>query len=833
LSQDETVVADERTGDEAEAGEAEVVDARRYQHIWEPETWGTDRVSRAIGNVSSMHMGTKLSVMVWRHAVKAIYRRYIQDKTIVEIMHQTDKDQDEEENKNDPMAAGFGHGPKLGENIYGRLISESMSSTETGRHLFRRISREWHAFCMFESTLREEKQVQKPARITMETAREATFEENRRWQAMRQVDVQGQLQQMLGEGARFRGVQEAALQAIMWQATPIVVIMGTGGGKSMLFMLPARCSSGLTVVIVPLVSLRNDIKDRCDALGIECVEWNSARPHEWASIVLVTPESAVGENFGHFINRQRAMGRLDRIVMDECHVVLDSGAGGAWRSRMLGLRGLVRAETQLVYLTATLRPADEAEFGTLVGLPCKGVHWFRAATTRGNVQYQIQRYSPSEETEEDVLAALVEQKKRQYQDGGKIIVYCDTVQKTEQYAQRLGAMCYHRNVGSAKEKKEIVRALREGTQQVFTATNALGLGVDAPTIRVVIHVGLVRRLRDYAQESGRAGRDGQASEAIIIRATPHDRRGKPVEESAEQAEKKGVEREMWEFLETKQCVRAVLDREMDGRADRVRCGEGEEACYRCAASAQTRRREEALYRMWENEGRTDPAGRSNAEQDGVGEPERSQEGPSNSTRQQSFQTDMDRNRAQKRQRKQEHMDAQSREDIEVTRLQEIMEQWSKGCTWCRATGAAEESVEQHTFRTCGNDGAEDMWKLRRQIQESIRWDPFSGCFDCGLPQSMCARYEAQDSGGFRRRRDGRCSYGGVLFDTIVSILGVSGAAGVAYFQERMQEGGRREGEIANMIRWMGRKIRWGGIESNEMCRSVVHLYCIIRDEEIG
>jgi superfamily II DNA helicase RecQ len=147
-------------------------------------------------------------------------------------------------------------------------------------------------------------------------------------------------------------------------------------------------------------------------------------------------------------------------------------------------------------------------------------------------------------------------------------------------------MYYHRNVSSVKKKKKIVRALQEGTQQVFTATNALKLGVDAPTIRVVIYVGLVRRLRNYAQKSGRAGRNEQASEAIIVRATPHDRRGRAVEESAEQAEKRGVEREMWEFLETKQCVRAVLDREMNGRADRVRCGKGEEACYQYAAFAQ-------------------------------------------------------------------------------------------------------------------------------------------------------------------------------------------------------------------------------------------------------
>ncbi|KAK4116042.1 hypothetical protein N656DRAFT_679298, partial [Canariomyces notabilis] len=73
-------------------------------------------------------------------------------------------------------------------------------------------------------------------------------------------------------------------------------------------------------------------------------------------------------------------------------------------------------------------------------------------------------------------------------------------------------------VGGAEAKRAAVRQLREGTGQVFTATNALGLGVDAPRIRAVVQVGLVRQLRDYAQESGRAGRDGQASEAIMVRA---------------------------------------------------------------------------------------------------------------------------------------------------------------------------------------------------------------------------------------------------------------------------------------------------------------------------
>ena len=100
---------------------------------------------------------------------------------------------------------------------------------------------------------------------------------------------------------------------------------------------------------------------------------------------------------------------------------------------------------------------------------------------------------------------------------GQIIVYCDTVAKTVRLAKLLDCVYYHRQVGSRGEKAELVRQLTEGRQQVFTATNALGLGVDAPTIQVVIHVGTVRKLRDYAQESRQAGQDRQKSKAIIVR----------------------------------------------------------------------------------------------------------------------------------------------------------------------------------------------------------------------------------------------------------------------------------------------------------------------------
>ena len=81
-----------------------------------------------------------------------------------------------------------------------------------------------------------------------------------------------------------------------------MVIIGTGARKSMLFILPASYSTGITVVVIPLISLRGNLMDCCDKAGIECVKWDSCKPHEWAAVVLVTPELAVSKGFRNFIN---------------------------------------------------------------------------------------------------------------------------------------------------------------------------------------------------------------------------------------------------------------------------------------------------------------------------------------------------------------------------------------------------------------------------------------------------------------------------------------------------------------------------------------------------
>ena len=124
-----------------------------------------------------------------------------------------------------------------------------------------------------------------------------------RWNRLRGVDIQQQLERLMGAGSQFRGVQRVTIEAIMAGEIPVIAVMPTGGGKSMTFMLPASCGhGGVSVVVLLLIALWQDMRRRCETMGITCEEWSSRQPPEAASLLLVTPESAVTGDFQTFIN---------------------------------------------------------------------------------------------------------------------------------------------------------------------------------------------------------------------------------------------------------------------------------------------------------------------------------------------------------------------------------------------------------------------------------------------------------------------------------------------------------------------------------------------------
>ena len=139
------------------------------------------------------------------------------------------------------------------------------------------------------------------------------------------MDAVAELQWMMRKKVTMRSVQGEAMYAIQQGESPIVVVMPTGAGKSVLFMLPAFVQvGGVSIVVVPLKALRADMVVRCRKVNIRCAVWEHGQAVDRASIVLVMPEKAVSPAFGTFISQVRQTQQLDRIVIDECYVILNN-----------------------------------------------------------------------------------------------------------------------------------------------------------------------------------------------------------------------------------------------------------------------------------------------------------------------------------------------------------------------------------------------------------------------------------------------------------------------------------------------------------------------------
>ncbi|KAF4475431.1 Bloom syndrome protein-like protein [Colletotrichum fructicola Nara gc5] len=516
--------------------------------------WTSDKARRIMQQHSERLVGSKINISGWRHMAVAIANRYLNEAFGRADDKTNDNDDDDVGVEDSALDLQAGHGTHVAGMIYGRLYQEAPFGTAALRDRFRAVSRQWHRLLGFGAEDRGGGAPSKRRR----TAADEEFEgqRRRRFTRLQLANAAGQLRQMMGDPqAAFRGQQERVIRSIMRGDDPIVQVTGTGGGKSLSFMLPAYCApDGVTIVVTPLVALRTDMDARCSRSGLASTTWRGGGRANTAAatVVFVTPESAVTQGFRDFVGRLQRRQQLDRVVLDECHVVLDGSRGFRPALRALG-RTVQEFGAQLVCLTATLPPAEEREFFAVTGIRPERVRVFREATTRRNIGYGVvvvasgsggrgrgrgrgaasrSRRAKSglglwsgREGEDGELSAVEERGCQEVRDWlrqqprGKAVVYSSTIEGVERMAEALGCAAFHSSIGSTEDKASRLEAWRRGDGAdggVIVATNALGLGIDVPDVRLVVHAGMPRRLRDFVQESGRAGRDGQPSRSVVI-----------------------------------------------------------------------------------------------------------------------------------------------------------------------------------------------------------------------------------------------------------------------------------------------------------------------------
>ena len=422
-----------RRGRKGAKGEKDKTQGEEEKGRRTKSSWTSERVRKIMQEASVRWMGSQsiLSISAWRQIAIAISRRFCRENRFEDESGKWDPDENWDEDNaagDDPWDLQAGHGTHIAGMIYARELMEGNNTIISRREKFRQVSCAWHRFLEFASTCQGD-----PTRGTKR--KRPSYEEEmddaqaQRWKKLQTVDIQQALEEMFGAGTQFRGLQKPALEAIMKHESPILVVMGTRVGKSMLFQIPAKSvSSGTTIVITPLVSLQEHMVERCQQVGISCTKWDSQRMGEMrAQIVIVTPESAVSKTFSTFLNELQGRRELVRIVFDECHTVMDSTPD--FRPQMQQLGALSTREVQMVFLTATLPPHTEPEFMQIMKIKPDEVQTFRGPTTRRNIAYSVHEYA-EESDETDAICQLVGKKLEQYTAPAKIIVYGGTIEQT-------------------------------------------------------------------------------------------------------------------------------------------------------------------------------------------------------------------------------------------------------------------------------------------------------------------------------------------------------------------------------------------------------------------
>jgi ATP-dependent DNA helicase RecQ len=324
---------------------------------------------------------------------------------------------------------------------------------------------------------------------------------------------------MFGHDSLLPG-QEAAMRALL-DGRDVLLVSPTGSGKSLAYQVPGMLLDGPTVVVSPLLALQRDqIEGLADAgertRGVRISSAESDRQREEAlrtvaeggtEFLFLAPEQLANPE----VRRQVAALQPSLVAVDEAHCV--SAWGHDFRPDYFRIGDLIDdlGRPRVVALTATAASPVRDDIVERLGL--KKATTIVTGFERPNIGLRVRRTATAEEQREAVLATVAE-------TPGPGIVYCRTRRATDEYAAELAAAGiraagYHAGHGK-KAREEAQRRFMDDEVDVIVATSAFGMGIDKPDIRFVLHAQVPESPDTYYQEVGRAGRDGEASSAVLF-----------------------------------------------------------------------------------------------------------------------------------------------------------------------------------------------------------------------------------------------------------------------------------------------------------------------------
>jgi ATP-dependent DNA helicase RecQ len=326
----------------------------------------------------------------------------------------------------------------------------------------------------------------------------------------------------------FRSGQLEAITAVL-AGRDVVVLLPTGSGKSLCFQVPALVAgqrgTGTTLVISPLIALMNDQIAALVARGVRAAALHSHQDAEEQrdavrsflrgelDLLYVSPERAAKESFRKMLRRTK----IALLAIDEAHCV--SQWGHDFRPdymRISELREIVDAPA--IALTATATEVVMAEIEKRLGM--RDARVVRAGLDRPNLRFSVSAIRSQADRIEALKISLTEAGLRGRKGPGRAIVYCSTRKTTETVAKALRSASFaatHYHAGRTKLARERAQnSFEVGRSRILVATNAFGMGIDLPDIRIIVHFQTPGSLEAYYQEAGRAGRDGQPSQCLMF-----------------------------------------------------------------------------------------------------------------------------------------------------------------------------------------------------------------------------------------------------------------------------------------------------------------------------